>query len=423
MPAPVAVRHPRLLLAVAVLIIAANLRASIAGVGPLLAQIADDLGTTEAALGLLAAIPLIAFAVVSPLAHGMSTRLGMSQTVLWSLIALAAGTVWRSLPGSPVNLWAGTVLIGASLAIVNVLLPAVIRRDFSDRVAGMTGLFTAFLAGTGALASGVVVPISHIVVDGDEIGWRWALLWSGSLVTLAIAAWGAHLLTRRGAADRRREREPVPVDQVEAPTSRAGMWGDPVAWLVLIYMGAQAMWFYMLITWLAPFALTLGRSEVVAGIDVMLLQVCSLIGSLSVPFLLRAPGLARWTPALIPVVGIIGVTGLITVPAFFIGWVLICGLASGASLSMTFTLFGLRARSAVAAGRLSGMAQSGGYAIAAIGPVAFGGLLSLTGGWLAPFLLVVFTLVVQVTVGGFVGRNRHVESGVAGARERSGKLF
>ena len=410
MPAPPAVRHPRLLLAVAVLIIAANLRASIAGVGPLLAQIAEDLGTTEAALGLLAAIPLIAFAVVSPLAHGLSTRLGMSQTVLWSLVALAAGTVWRSLPGSPVNLWLGTVMIGASLAIVNVLLPAVIRRDFPDRVAGMTGLFTAFLAGTGALASGVVVPISHVVVDGEEIGWRWALVWSGSLVTLAIAAWGAHLATRRGIADRRRERDPAPSGQAEPVSGRAGMWGDPVAWLVLAYMGFQAMWFYMLITWLAPFSLSLGRSEVVAGIDVMVLQVCSLIGSLIVPFLLRAPRLARWTPALIPLLGIVGVTGLIVAPEFILGWVIVSGLGSGASLSMTFTLFGLRARSAVAAGRLSGMAQSGGYAIAAVGPVAFGGLLTLTGGWLVPLLLVVVTLVAQVVVGVFVGRDRHAEA-------------
>ena len=409
MPAPSTVRHPRLLLTVAVLLIAANLRASIAGVGPLLAQIADDLGTTEAALGLLASIPLIAFAVVSPVAHAVSTRLGMSQTVLWSLLALTVGTVWRSLPGSTVNLWLGTILIGASLAIANVLLPSVIKRDFSDRIAGMTALFTAFLAGTGALASGVVVPISHIEVGGSQIGWRWALVWSGSLVTLAIAAWGAHLLTRRGAKDRRRERKAASAGGGEPPPSRAGMWGDPVAWQVLAYMGFQAMYFYMLVTWLAPFALTLGRSEVVGGIDVMVLQVCSLVGSLVVPLLLRRRRLARWAPALIPVVGVVGVVGLIVAPGVFLAWVVVCGLSSGASLSMTFSLFGLRARSARAAGRLSGMAQSGGYAIAALGPVAFGGLLTLTGGWLAPLLLVVVTLAAQFAVGLFVGRDRVAE--------------
>jgi MFS transporter, CP family, cyanate transporter len=177
---------------------------------------------------------------------------------------------------------------------------------------------------------------------------------------------------------------------------------------VLAYMGFQSMTFYMLVTWLAPLALTLGRSEVVAGIDVMVLQVCAFLGSLVVPLLLRGR-LARWTPSFIPVLGIIGVVGLITVPAMFIGWVILCGLSCGASLSMTLSLFGLRARTPAAASRLSGMAQSGGYAIAAIGPVAFGGLLALTGGWLTPLLLVALVLVAQLAVGLFVGRDRHAE--------------
>lgn len=407
MPAPSTVRHPRLLLVVAVLLIAANLRATITGIGPLLAQIADDLGTTEAALGFLAAIPLIAFAVVSPLAHGLSIRFGMSSVILWSLIALAAGTLWRSLPGSPVSLWGGTALIGASLAIANVLLPAVVKRDFSDRLPTMMALFTAFLSGTGALASGVVVPISQIAVGDGEIGWRWALVCSGALVPLAIGAWIASLVSRRrqGARD---AAAVAPVEASHAPSRRAGMWADPVAWQVLAYMGFQSMTFYMLVTWLAPLALTLGRTEVVAGVDVMVLQVCAFLGSLVVPLLLRGR-LARWTPGIIPVLGIIGIIGLITVPTLFVGWVVLCGLSCGASLSMTLSLFGLRARTPAAASRLSGMAQSGGYAIAAVGPIAFGGLLTLTSGWLAPLLLVVLVLVAQLTVGLFVGRDRHAE--------------
>jgi CP family cyanate transporter-like MFS transporter len=408
MPAPSTVRHPRLLLVVAVLLIAANLRATITGIGPLLAQIADDLGTTEAALGFLAAIPLIAFAVVSPLAHGLSIRFGMSSVILWSLIALAVGTLWRSLPGSPVSLWGGTALIGASLAIANVLLPAVIKRDFSDRLPTVMALFTAFLSGTGALASGVVVPISQIAVGDGEVGWRWALVCSGALVPLAIGAWIASLVSRR----RRGARDGSPPSRTEAsqaPARRAGMWGDAVAWQVLAYMGFQSMTFYMLVTWLAPLALTLGRSEVIAGIDVMVLQVCAFLGSLVVPLLLRGR-LARWTPGVIPVLGIIGVVGLITAPALFVGWVILCGLSCGASLSMTLSLFGLRARTPAAASRLSGMAQSGGYAIAAVGPVAFGGLLALTGGWLTPLLLVALVLVAQLAVGLFVGRDRHAET-------------
>ena len=386
---------PRLLLLVAVLLVAANLRATITGVGPLLTQIADDLGTSEAALGALAAVPLIAFAVVSPFAHGLSARFGMPRVVLWSLVLLAAGTIWRSIPGPTANLWLGTVLIGASIAVANVLMPAVIKRDFGERITVVTAAFTALLAGMGAVASGVVVPISHIEVGTGELGWRGALLWTGALLPFAIVAWLLSIRSRprdAGSAARRR---------------RSGIWADPLAWQVLAYMGLQSSIFYMLVTWFAPIAHSLGRSEVVAGVDVMVYQLCAIVGSLTVPLLLRGR-VQRIGPALIPVMSLIGIAGLIALPGAFLVWVILCGLASGASLGVSLSLFSLRARTHEGASALSGMAQSGGYLIAAAGPILFGALLSVSGGWLAPLVLVGLVLIGQLVVGLLVGRDRYV---------------
>lgn len=391
-------RSSRLLLLVAVLLIAANLRATITGVGPLLTQIADDLGTSEAALGALAAVPLIAFAVVSPFAHGLSARFGMPRVVLWSLVLMALGTVWRSLPGSALNLWLGTALIGASIAIANVLMPAVIKRDFSERITVATAAFTALLAGMGAVASGVVVPISNVSVGTGELGWQGALLWTGALLPFALVAWTLSIRSRPrdgGSSARRR---------------RTGIWADPVAWQVLLYMGLQSSIFYMLVTWFAPLAHSLGRSEVVAGVDVMVYQLCAIVGSLTVPLLLRGR-MQRFGPAAIPVLSLIGVLGLIAWPPAFLLWVILCGLASGASLGVSLTLFSLRARTHEGASALSGMAQSGGYLIAAVGPIAFGALLSASGGWLAPLVLVGVVLVGQLVVGALVGRDEYVLEG------------
>ncbi|HVL60672.1 MAG TPA: MFS transporter [Microbacterium sp.] len=388
-------RSSRLLLLVAVLLIAANLRATITGVGPLLTQIADDLGTSEAALGALAAVPLVAFAVVSPFAHGLSARFGMPRVVLWSLVLMAVGTIWRSLPGSTVNLWLGTALIGASIAIANVLMPAVIKRDFSERITVVTAAFTALLAGMGAVASGVVVPISHVQTSTGDLGWQGALLWTGALLPFAIVAWLVSIRSRprdAGSAARRR---------------RSGIWGDPLAWQVLLYMGLQSSIFYMLVTWFAPIAHSLGRSEVVAGVDVMVYQLCAIAGSLTIPLLLRGR-MQRIGPAAIPVLSLIGVLGLIAFPEAFLVWVILCGLASGASLGVSLSLFSLRARTHEGASALSGMAQSGGYLIAAAGPIAFGALLSVSGGWLAPLVLVGLVLVGQLVVGLLVGRDRYV---------------
>lgn len=386
----------RLLLLVALLLIAANMRATITGIGPLLDQIGDDLDLSATTLGLLAALPLIAWAVVSPLAHDLSQRFGLSTVVLWAIVVLTAGTIWRSMPGSDLNLWLGTALIGVALAVANVLMPAVIKRDFTLHVAGVTAAYTALLGGFGALASGVVVPISHIETADGPLGWQAALLATGILLPFAVVLWAWAIRGRRSARRGSVGRRP--------PT---GIWTDRLAWLVAGYMGLQAAVFYMLVTWLAPISISTGRSEVVAGIDVMVFQIFGVVGSLAVPFALRGP-LKRWVPALLPTLAIAGTIGLIAAPGGVLVWGGLAGLSTGASIGMSLTLMAQRARDHATAGALSGMSQSIGYVIAALGPILFGALHTFSGGWLVPLLLLLGVLVGQGMIGVAVGRERYV---------------
>jgi len=392
-------RGRALLLLIAVALVAANMRATITGVGPLLEEIADDLGTTTAALGSLAAVPLLAWAIVSPLTHGLSRRFGMSRVLLVALIALGAGTAWRSLPGTEVNLWLGTGLIGASLAVANVIMPAVIKRDFPGRVPVMMGMYTALLGGVGAIASAVVVPISHAVDDPDA-GWRVALAATAALLPLTIAlwAWAQH---GRG-----------PTTAAPAPgTSRStGIWRDRLAWQIAAYMGAQSASFYMLVTWMAPLAASTGKSPVAAGVDVALYQILGVVGSFAVAFALQGR-LRRAVPAALPLLAIAAAIGMILAPQLLTAWALISGLSAGASLSMSLTLMAQRARDAAASSALSGMSQSVGYLLAAAGPISFGALHALDGGWTAPLLLYIAVLVGQCVVGVSVGRDRYVLDG------------
>ena len=406
------------LLFIAVCLLAANMRMTITGVGPLLEQIAADRGVAPAALGGLASVPLIAWALVSPLAHGLSVRFGLARTVTWSLVALAAGTVWRSLPGSDVNLWLGTALIGAALAIGNVLLPVVIRRDFSARVPTVMGIYTALLGGIGALAAGLVVPISHAELGGGELGWRVALLTSGALIPVALVAW---LAATRG--------EPAPTPHEAIPRAalpavggsregnragRAGgrIWRDPVAWTVALYQGSQAMLFYMLATWLAPIQVSQGSTAVAAGLDVMLYQLVSILGSLSLPLVFRGRS-RRWIPAVLPII-IAGTFATVVLhPGADLAWVLLGGFGSGASLSLSMLFMAIRAPSSEVASALSGMAQSIGYLIAATGPALFGWLAATSGGWIVPLWLVLAVGAVQLVAGILLGRERMVFGGRA----------
>ncbi|HET8926843.1 MAG TPA: MFS transporter [Microbacterium sp.] len=388
------------LLLVAVCLVAANMRPTITGLGPLLTQIGADTGMSVSTLGVLAAVPLVAWALFSPVAHTLSRRYGQQRVLLWSLLVLLAGTVVRSLPGPLVSLWAGTALIGIALAIVNVLMPVLVKRDFPGHVAGMTALYTALLAGFGAISSGVVVPISRIEVGGEPGGWRFALLVTGGiLLPFGIVAWW---WVQRGPGGRH--------VRASGPRGRTGIWADPVAWLVAAYMGLQSAMFYMLVTWLAAISMSTGRSEVVAGIDVMVYQLFSLAGTVLLPLLMRGR-VERFAAALIPALGIVGVIGLMMAPEGVLGWTPLLGLASGASLGMSLTLMAQRARDHDTASALSGMSQSVGYAVAALGPVLFGWLHSLTGGWTLPLAVMLAMNVALSLVGLFAGRDRYVLEG------------
>jgi len=144
----------------------------------------------------------------------------------------------------------------------------------------------------------------------------------------------------------------------------------------------------------------------------MIYQVFCFAGSLVVPLLLRG-AVARFAAAAIPALTLLGIVGLIIAPELFLLWAVVCGLGCGAALGMAMSLFSLRARTHETAGALSGMAQSGGYLLAALGPIAFGALVTLTGGWAASLGLVAVVLAVQLSIGILVGRPRYVLDGAA----------
>lgn len=379
-------------------LVAVNMRATITGIGPLLEQMTADTGAPLAALSGLTSVPLVAWALCSPVAHTAAQRWGLNRIITIALILLTAGTLIRSLPGPIASAWIGTAVIGVGLAAVNVLLPAVVKQSFGTRVPAVTALYTALLAGCGAVASGLVVPISHVRTGGEPWGWRVALVAVCATLPIAAALWIAH--HRRAGHGR------APARPAGAPRGPS-VWGDAVAWQVGMYFGVQASLFYVLLTWIAPMSLSFGRGEAQSGVDVMMFQLTGVLSSLALPVALRG-ALERWVPALLPVLALAAMAGMLVAPDGILWWGMLGGLTSGASLAMSLTLMASRARDHHTASALSGMGQSVGYAFAAFPPVVFGVLHTATAGWTVPILFLVLLLCAQALLGLLVGRDRYV---------------
>ncbi|MFF0342117.1 CynX/NimT family MFS transporter [Kribbella sp. NPDC004875] len=370
-------------------VVALSLRPALTAVGPVLPRIGQDLHLGEAAQGLLGTLPLLAFAVASPLVHLAARRFGMERAVFVSLLVLAASSALRPYSGSA-GLWIGTAVVGAAIAVGNVLVPVIIKRDYAGNVSRATGVYTAFITGGAAIASVLAVPIA------DAVDWRLSLAVWGGLAVLVAVVWLPRTLSP----------EPMPSTAGEEGAPPVSVWRQPMAWLVTGFMGLQSTSFYLFVNWLPTIEITTGGvTERSTGVHLFLFQVFGLIGGLSIPLLLKHPTNQRagLMTASTPI--LLALLGLLLVPQLALVWAIVGGLGQGAGLVAALSLISIRGRGHHETTQLSGMAQAVGYTLAATGPVVAGYLTQVTGGWRTTLSVFATLAAVQVALGFVAGRD------------------
>lgn len=378
------------LLMVAVVLTALNLRPAITSIGPLLDEVRGSLGASETWAGLLTTIPVLCFAVAGPAAPTLARRAGMTTTIGAALAVLACGLVVRPLDGSLMVL-AGTLIAAVGIAFIAVLMPVVVKGSYPNRIGLMTGIYTAALQFGSVLGFALAPPLN--VAFG---AWRPALAVWAVLAVLALLVW-------LGAA----KKSNVTLAATPADADRS-LLASPLAWIVTVFFGLQALIAFVVIGWLPQVLMDAGVSRGDAGLLMALLSLIALPISLLVPPLAgRQNSQAGWIVGL-GVCGLAGLTGLLLAPgAAPLLWVVLLGLGMSV-FSLALTTIALRARTSGDTAKLSGMAQGFGYLIAAAGPFLFGLLRDMTGNWTVPFLMLIGVLLVQIGAGALAGRPRYV---------------
>jgi CP family cyanate transporter-like MFS transporter len=344
-----------------VLVIAACLRPAITSVGPVLPEIGAELGLGPVAQGAVGAIPLLCFAAASGLVHALTSRTGHHRAVTIALAGIALAIGLRSLP-LPGALWVGTVVVGLAIAIGNVVVSGIVKREFAARVSLATGLYSAVMGLSASLASGLSAPLSAALG-----GWRPGLaVWVVPTV-VALVVW--LLLSRRADAA-----APTVAPVAPAPTP----WRSALAWQVTGFFGLQSLSFYLMVTWLPTMAAALGYGSAEAGWLLFWFQAVGVVvGPAAAWGADRLPDqrlLCASTGALLAAAAL----GALAVPALLWLWVTLAGVSAGGAFALALALAPLRTHTPADTVRLSGMAQSVGYLIAAVGPVAAGWLAAAT---------------------------------------------
>ncbi len=313
------------LLVSGIVLLAANLRPALTGVAPLIGQIRTDTGVSNGVAGLLTTLPLLAFGVLSPVAPRLARRLGMERALLASLLVLAAGILLRS-AGAVTALFLGTAVLGAAIAVGNVLLPGLVKREFPERAGLMTSVYSTALGISAALAAGASVPVAQLT----GMGWRGSLALWALPALLAAIAWVPQA-----------RRSDLP-ENASSQTSQgvSGLWRSALAWQVTLFMGLQSLAYYVTLTWLPEILREEGMSAARAGWMLALAQAVAIVTMFLGPVLAgRRPSQRGVVTAAVGLSGA-GTLGLLVAGSTVsILWVVFLGLGQGACFSLALLVF------------------------------------------------------------------------------------
>ena len=380
------------LLIIGVILVGANLRVPLTSAGALVSFIRDDFGISNALAGAITTLPLIAFALLSPFAPKLAGKFGMERTIGISLVLLFAGILIRSAGGIEL-LFFGTLLIGLAIAIGNVLMPGIVKMNFPLQIGLMTGLYAIVMNVFGALGSGLSIPIA----SSGNFGWTGSLLVWGVLTLVTIVIWLPQLKKSR------------PAENSSVQATSGSLMCSSLAWKITLFMGAQSLIFYTLITWLPTILTANGYDIHLAGWGVFIFQFASIPFTFIIPVIadkMKNQVLIALAASGMIIVGILGLLAGLTQLTLL--WIILLGMGNGSAFSLSMMFFTLRTKDGYQAAELSGMAQSFGYLLAAFGPVLVGGLQDITGSWTLPLLLVTLAAAVMLITGIAAGKNRQV---------------
>lgn len=383
----------RLLLGISLVLIAFNLRDLFSSASALLPEIRSGLGLSTTEASLLTTLPVVCLGLFSPLSPRLAQRFGAERTLLGVLLLLTLGIALRGLGWVP-SIFFGTALAGACIAVGNVLLPGLVKRDFADKAALMTGFYTMALCASAACGAGLTLPAERLFGGST----------AAALAIWAVPALATGLLWMPQALATKGQKRKTGF-RVE------GLWRDPLAWKVTLFMGLQSALAYSVFGWLAPILRERGLDGITAGGIVSASVMVQAASCLVLPHLAVRGRDQRFVNVALCLIAVAGLLGLLFAPLSTVWiWAILQGIGQGGLIAVAMTVIVLRSPDSHVAAHLSGMAQCVGYLLAAIGPLVVGLIRSWTGSFSACAILFVALGLVAAVNGWGAGKAAYVRA-------------
>ncbi|OCW30550.1 cyanate transporter [Pseudomonas aylmerensis] len=342
-------------LMISVVLVALNLRPSMAAVGPLLSSIRGDVPLSFSSAALLTMLPVMAMGLAMFFGMGLAKRVGEHRSIVLSLLVIGLATLSRLWLDSALELIVSAVAAGVGIALIQAVMPALIKSRFSDNVSLFMGLYVTAIMGGAALAA-AFAPFVQVQTGSWRIG---LAIWA-ALALLALVFWYV-------------QRAAVPPMPQSGTGAQESFFGNRRAWLLAIFFGLGTASYTCVLAWLAPYYVELGWSEQNAGLLLGFLTAMEVVSGLVTPAIANRRQDKRGVVAVLLVLIILGFCGLILSPHHLsLLWPCLLGLGIGGLFPMSLILSLDHLDNPRRAGGLTAFVQGIGYLIAGLSPLIAG---------------------------------------------------
>ena len=388
-----------LLLIIGILLIAANLRGPITIVAPLINLIQDSLGLSSTEVGLLTTLPLLAFALISPFSSVLAKKYSFETTLLVALLTITFGIGIRSLGATAINLYIGTCILGCGIAIGNVTLPSLLKRDFPEKTTTITALYVLTMGVGAGVSSWIAIPVSNLNIN-DLSGWPLSMASIIILPLVSILVWLPQMRHRRLPTNTSTD-----LSELSELSANRNVWQSALGWQVTLFLGLNAYVTYTIVSWLPEILIDSGYTQAHASFIHGVLQLSTAVpGLILLPFIGKLKNQSSIS-FLVSIVAMVSVCGLLFFPSLSILWAILFGCGAGSGLILALSFIGLRTQNSHQASVLSGMSQGIGYLLAATGPALIGALYEQSNSWSSPLIVCIVSCALCAILGFFAGRD------------------
>ena len=357
-----------------------NLRPLLSSVSPLLNEIRSATGMSFQSSAWLTSLPVICMGLVALMGIRLEARLGERRGIALGLLLIALACLVRLLLDQATTLLATALLGGIGVALIQALVPALIKRRFTGHVALAMGVYSASLMGGGGIAA-LLSP--HLASHFSH--WQAGLgIWLLPALAALLLWWWMPVSGMRNT-------------NVAAPGEALSR--QRRAWTLALYFGLINCGYMSMVAWLPAYYLQLGWSATQSGSLLAFMTIFQVSAALLMPALAQRRIDRRPLLAISLVAQALGFTGLVLWPLDAPHlWVALIGFGLGACFALSLLLTLDHRRDPRQAGQLAAFVQGVGFLINAVSPWLSGWLRELTGSFTSAWWVLIVTVLAMLVL-------------------------